>query len=327
MRRPIAHKEAGVALILVLSLISIMSAAAVFSFDSLSRIIQRNVVEQQVAQARHYAMAAEQISIAQMREVINDKTNFGLVMSNQLNRYDYTLDTATITVVARDMSNCFNVHGVVSGSNIEGHVAELDAINAFAALLQQFGIGRDAARGMSSALADWQDADDTALPLGAESQYYADQEIAYRTPNSPVRSLTELRLIRDFSPSLLEALNDLICIGAGEKTARLNVTTFEPQHAPLIAALLENRISQENLASFLEDNPPGRFEGREDFFDSGLLGALDIDGELKRPFNNYPSYVRFIIESRYGDAKLRMQTDVHFEGNGTYAIISRKFGV
>ena len=67
--------------------------------------------------------------------------------------------------------------------------------------------------------------------------------------------------------------------------------------------------------------------GETIFFNSGLLNTLDIDDDRKRPFNNYPSYVRFIIESRYGDAKLRMQTDVHFEGNGTYAIISRKFGV
>ena len=327
MRRSTEHKEAGVALILVLSLISIMSAAAVFSFDSLSRIIQRNVVEQQMAQARHYAMAAEQISITQMRQIIIDKTNFGLVMANQLNRYDYTLEAATVTVMAQDMSNCFNVQALVSGSNIEGHEADRDAIVSFAGLLQQFGIGRDAARGMASALADWQDADDIALPLGAESLYYAEQEIAYRTPNAPVRSVTELRLIRDFTPALLETLGNLICIGAGEKTARLNVTTFQPQHAPLIAALLENKISQENLAAFLEDNPPGRLKGASAFFDSGLLSTLDIDSGLKRPFNNYPSYVRFIIESRYGDAKLRMQTDVHFEGNGTYAIISRKFGV
>ena len=327
MRRPIEHKEAGVALILVLSLISIMSAAAVFSFDSLSRIIQRNVVEQQMAQARHYAMAAEQISITQMRQIIIDKTNFGLVMANQLNRYDYTLETATVTVTAHDMSNCFNVQALVSGSNIEGHQADQEAIITFAGLLQQFGIGSDAARGMASALADWQDADDIALPLGAESLYYAEQEPAYRTPNAPVRSVTELRLIRDFTPALLETVDDLLCIGAGNKAAHLNVTTFQPQHAPLIAALLENKISQENLAAFLEDNPPGRFNGASAFFDSGLMSALDIDSGLKRRFDNYPSYVRFTIESRYGDAKARMQTDVHFEGNGTYAIISRKFGV
>ena len=168
-RRLSSQSDTGAALVLVLGLISVMSTAAVFSFDSLSRLIQNNLIEQQRAQARHYALAAEQISIKQLRLIITEKQNFGFITRSNLNRYDYTLEKATLNVVATDISNCFNVNALVSGSNIKGYVAAPGAMRQFAALLQKFGIGETAAMGLSSALADWQDTDNVALPLGAES--------------------------------------------------------------------------------------------------------------------------------------------------------------
>ncbi len=328
MRRPLQQSpQRGAALILVLGLVSIMSTAAVFSFDSLSRLVQRNIVEQQATQARHYALAAEQISINRMRELISDKRNFGLVMRAGLNRYDYALEAATINVVAEDVSNCFNLGALIKGTNLRGYEADPVGIDQFARLLQVYGIGGDAALAMSSAAADWQDSDTTALPLGAESNHYVDQELGYRTPNAPMRSTSEMRLIRDFTPALLAQLDELLCVNDGTTQLRLNVTTLQAQHAPLITAILGGIPDVEDMTEFLLERQPGYFAKTDKFFETGLFDRNELPPNAKTSFEHYPSRVRFTIETRLGDAKLRLVTDVRFNENGTYAIISRSFGV
>lgn len=328
MRRPPPQSpQRGAALILVLGLVSIMSTAAVFSFDSLSRLVQRNSVEQQATQARHYALAAEQISINRMRELITDKRNFGLVMRAGLNRYDYALEAATVTVMAEDISNCFNLGALIKGTNLQGYEANPVGINQFAQLLQTYGIGSDAALAMSSAAADWQDSDAKPLPLGAESNHYTDQELGYRTPNAPMRSTTEMRLIRDFTPALLAQLDELLCVPDGTAKLRLNVTTLQPQHAPLLSAILGGTPAVEDLAQFLIEREPGYFAKTDKFLETGLFDRTELPSGAKTSFEHYPSRIRFTIETRLGDAKLRLVTDVRFNENGTYAIISRSFGV
>lgn len=318
--------ERGAAMILVLGLVSIMSAAAVFSFDSLSRLVQRNIVEQNAAQARHYALAAEQLGIAELRKTITDDLNFGQITARRLNTYDYNLEAATIRVHAEDISNCFNVNALVSGTALKGHDANADNMNQFAMFLQQYGLGAEAAFAISAAIADWQDSDTAPLPRGAEARFYANSDAAHRTPDAPMRSLGELRLIRDMSPSLLEQLAGVICINQHSRENRINVTTLAPRHAGLVEALLQGRVSRSVLEMQLEKNGLGYFATAGDFFNRTASDGRVIPANLREKFVAYPSLIRLTIDSTYLDAKLRLVTDVHFNSNGTYAIVSRKFG-
>lgn len=319
--------ENGAALILVLSMLSIMSTAAIFSFDSIRLLAQRNTVEQHAAQAKLNAIAAEQLSITQMRQLIIDKTNFGQVISNELNQYEYAFEDGSVSVLAEDLSNCFNLHSVVTGSNINGHEANLEAIGAFASFLEQYEISADAALAMAAALADWQDADDVTLPFGAETGFYIDIEAPYRTPNSPIKSISELRLIRYFTPALLEELGDLICLLPEDSIASLNVNTFQARHAPLLAGVLQDQITRDNLIAIIADRPFGSFSTASDFFRASFPNENDVENSLKAPFKRYPSRVRLIIESEFISSKARLTTEVYFKANGTYDIISRKFGI
>lgn len=326
MRRPY-HHESGAALILVLGLISIMSTAAVFSFDSISRLIKRNMIEQELAQARHYAIAAEHIGIKQMRDVINQNLNFGLIMAQNLNRYDYVIDDARLSVVAEDVSNCFNVHALVEGTNITRHEAAPDGMRRFADFLQVYGIGRETSQSMSAALADWQDSDTIPLPGGAESGFYAERNPAYRTADAPVADISELRLVVDYNEDLLNTLGELICAGNIDNEIRLNVATLQPRHAPLLTGLLGNAVALPAMEAFLAETRLGKFDDVGAFFKSPIFADQPPSAETQKLFKSYPSRIRLLISADYGDAKLRLVTEVRFNSNGTYAIISRKFGV
>ena len=136
-----------------------------------------------------------------------------------------------------------------------------------------------------------------------------------------------MRLIRDFTPELLDALGPLICAGGIKNDNRLNVSTFEAYQAPVISILLDGHISDEAAMKFLADKELGRFASSQNFFKSTLFDYRSVGTKLKKPFMAYPNRVRLSIESRYGDTRLRLQTEVSFDENGTFVIIGRKFGV
>lgn len=56
---------------------------------------------------------------------------------------------------------------------------------------------------IASAIVDWRDEDDEAMPQGAESSYYLSLVPPYKAKNAPFETLEELLYVRDIAPALL----------------------------------------------------------------------------------------------------------------------------
>ena len=93
------------------------------------------------------------------------------------------------------MQGKFNLNNLV---NAEGQ-ANAPYVEQFTRLLQVLNI--DASK--AQAVVDWIDTDVNAtLPDGAEDDYYTGLEVPYRTANRGISSISELQLVRGFSPSV-----------------------------------------------------------------------------------------------------------------------------
>jgi len=81
---------------------------------------------------------------------------------------------------------------------------------------------------LSQAIIDWIDDDNgqakTTIPDGAEDGYYMNLATPYRTANTPLQSVSELRLIKGFEDNkTYEAIAPLVC--AFGVPASINVNT------------------------------------------------------------------------------------------------------
>ncbi|MBH0198452.1 MAG: type II secretion system minor pseudopilin GspK [Nitrospira sp.] len=78
------------------------------------------------------------------------------------------------------------------------------------------------------ALIDWTDQDDNPRPAGAESAYYQSQRPAYRAANERLQSLADLRLIKGFTPDIIDRLSRYVTVYPLDGSAPLNINTADP---------------------------------------------------------------------------------------------------
>ena len=95
---------------------------------------------------------------------------------------------------------------------------------------------------LTDAVIDWIDADSTTLPYGAEDLDYLQLKVPYRAANQPFTSVDELRLVRGFTPEIVEKLRPYITV-LPQPTA-INVNTADPQMLAVLFNLQASVMSQ-----------------------------------------------------------------------------------
>lgn len=145
-----------------------------------------------------------------------------------------SIDSMLLQGCIVDMQGRFNLNNVV---NEEGAVDEAQYA-VLRRLLTEIGIDPVKAE----AILDWVDKDlNATIPEGAEDDYYTGLTPAYRTTNGPFSSVSELRLVKGFSPSVEEEKEDYDLLlphvaalpTVGGQT-QINVNTATPE---LVASL------------------------------------------------------------------------------------------
>ena len=79
------------------------------------------------------------------------------------------------------------------------------------------------------AMADWVDADDLPNGSGAENIYYLSLKPPYRSRNSPLESLDDLRVVRGFSDVLVKRLSKYLTVYPMSSDGWINLNTAEPE--------------------------------------------------------------------------------------------------
>lgn len=194
MKRKISRLRSGVALIIVLGFVALLSLLVAGLMDTLRVRMVEGQVRSQRASLRSDADSAIDVVRARLAVFESDGNGFYL---NTADLEKMALDPlagwtppdgATVTVRLRDESGLFAINTTT--------VASLR--NLFEAV----GVGEDRAVSLADYLADWIDSDDSRRAQGAESD-------AYGVPGLPadrkLRSFDELRLVKGFDQVFFNA--------------------------------------------------------------------------------------------------------------------------
>jgi general secretion pathway protein K len=132
-------------------------------------------------------------------------------------------------------------------------------VDVFERLLAGAGASGALATALAAALVDWIDPDSQASLGGAEDIDYLQFDPPYRAANQPLASVDELRLVRGFTPELVEALRPYVTAIPG-RTA-INVNTAQ---APVVAALVPG-LSLAEAEQLLADRERTPFQSTGEF--------------------------------------------------------------
>ncbi|MCS6896786.1 MAG: type II secretion system minor pseudopilin GspK [Nitrospira sp.] len=135
---------------------------------------------------------------------------------------NYAIGDGLLSAQIQDERSKLNLNDLVAsaGDPIQSK-ARLDRLRRLFELLQ---INPD----LVDALIDWIDADDTPRPAGAESPYYQSLRPPYRAANGPLQALSDLRLVKGFTPEIIDRLSRYVTVYPLNGGAPVNINTAEP---------------------------------------------------------------------------------------------------
>lgn len=349
-------RQRGVALLVILLIVAIVSILATEMMGRLQLNIARTINIKDNNQAYWYAAGAEQFaekSLNELKTLSPDNMNLGQPWAQV---FEYPIDGGGIQAELIDLQSCFNLNtlGPVArassnNTNEDNEKQNTEAQNdntnkqvatststltpqnpaqAFFNLLRLSNQNVDSytAETLRDSLIDWLDADGDITGYGAEDADYESLRIPYVAANALMGNKSEIRLINGIEPGILRDLLPHICVipDLSFNAMEININTLKEENAEILAALLNLDIGA--AKRIIASRPLDGFADTTDFFTEPEIAALNLNSTQKDWFVIKTNYFMLRTKTRYNNASFAMTSIFKLDGDDGVSVISREFG-
>ena len=324
-------KERGVALLTMLLITAAISAVVTVLLDDIRFGIKRASNVQGVTQAQWFALGAEDFA----REVIfsswqQDPTMSTLTAPWIRDGITLPIDGGVIEGGIEDGGNCFNLNSVVQQSasqdSSEAVLPRPAGIDQFKALMLEVGVDQARHDALTSALVDWIDTNSIARARGAEDFAYIENEPPYRTANTLLSEVAELRSIQGFDLGVYNMIAPFVCALPTSDLSPLNVNTLVESDLPLLIMLSDGDLTRAAARRVLELRPARGFTTVEQFWSLSPLQGIDFPQDVQDQITVRTRYFAITVRVYYYDSYVAMTSLLEQRSGGPIRLISRRFG-
>ncbi|GGW90763.1 type II secretion system minor pseudopilin GspK [Alteromonas halophila] len=325
MNRP--GRQKGVALMIVLMIVALVSVLATEMGSRLQLQVQRTMNITDSNQAYWYAMGAEAFarkSITTLMEETKEKITLNQPWSQE---FTYPLDGGGLKARLEDMQSCFNLNALLEGADPNNPRQQTLAMEAFQNMLlatEIDALDNYTAETVRDSLADWLDEDDIMRPYGAEDSTYEGLENPYLAANGLLSAQSELRLINGVSADWLNAILPLVCVIPDNQSLRINVNTLTEERVPLLVGL--TGISQPQAENLISSRPQEGWDDPQDFLSQPAVQALNLPQDKLQWFTVTTEYFMLHTKTRYNKANFTMSSIFHVDGDNNVSVMRREYG-
>ncbi len=320
----IAYSQKGVALITALLIVALATIISVNIATRLQLDVRRTSNMLSSEQAVQYVSAAENLlSIALYEDRKDNDTDYYGDKDEHSDKeswadlYEFPFENALIRSQATDLQACFNLNSLITKGTVDTIAQDrFKRLVANASSKARLNLNSD----LSQAIIDWIDTDNgqaqTTVPDGAEDGYYMNLATPYRTANTPLQSVSELRLIKGFENNkIYEAIAPFVC--AFGVPASINVNTASEE---VLNSLAEN-VDGAGIIERRTDDP---FADINEF-----LGYKDLKKTIKDTQGLSVSTEYFLLktEIQLGQSRTLMYSILYRDDEGNTRVIARSQGV
>lgn len=275
--------ERGAALLTVLLLVAVISVLAAGALEKLrlsTRLAENGAA---MEQARAFAYAAETVATIRVNAILGqDAARTTLQGGWAGHPFAISVPGGQATLTVTDGDNCFNLNGLVGKAEQPGvYSAQQDQVIEFARLMKLVGIPGQSADGIAAATADWIDSDSNPLPNGAEDTAYLGKATHYRTANTLITDISELRAVAGVTADIYAKLAPWVCALPVAEPSMINVNTLEPEQAPLLAMLFPDTMDVSKARALLLARPVAGYGSTDQFWQQPVLANLNTDMDVK----------------------------------------------
>ena len=264
------RKQKGVALLVVLILLVMMSALAAKISQQFCRNLQKTHYQVSQQQLRWAILAQEdvvkerlQIDASGESKALAPEGDWHQPMETQGEDY-------TVVSQVEDAQDCFNVNNLLA----EDKVTQAQNASAVPAkplkalvieqILTKSGIGQSTAEEIYLQLLDYLDGDLTTSKEGVESDAWAGVLPARQPANQMMRAIVELKLLPAFPATAYAKVSQLLC-ALPDSASKVDVNTLRPEQAVILAALFPGKLTEDDAVRLLASRPETGWENMEAF--------------------------------------------------------------
>ncbi|MGR5944689.1 type II secretion system minor pseudopilin GspK [Enterobacter sp. C4G1] len=264
------NKQRGVALLVVLILLVMMSALAAKISQQFCRNLQKTHYQVSQQQLR-WAMLAQEKVVKDTLQTDDSGESKALAPEGDWHQPLETQgDNYTVVSQVDDAQDCFNVNNLLAADtsaqaqNAPAVVEKPRKEQIVEQILTDGGIGQTTAEEVYLQLADYLDGDSTTVKEGAESDAWAGVVPARQPANQMMRNIAEIKLLPAFPASAYSKVSTLLC-ALPDMAAKVDVNTLKPEKAAVLAALFPGKLTEDDAARLLDARPEGGWESVEAF--------------------------------------------------------------
>ena len=303
-------RQQGVAIITALLIVTIAATVSMTISTRLQLDVRRtgNVIAQD--QADFYLFAAEEWSQRILRQDKKDSTVDGLTEVWATELPPLPVPGGSIQGTLTDLHSCININSLM-----EGNAVNASTQTRLNQLFNNLGITGN----FTQAISDWIDTDlETSNPNGAEDGYYLNLEQPYRTANTPLQSLSEIRLIKGFEDSeIYNTVKGHLCAfiaNSNDVTINVNTASIE------VLKSLSSGMTEQLATDIIERRDEELFDNIKEFTSFAKLGTIIKDTTKLSTSSDY-----FLLRTQaiIGQANKVMYSIIYRDNDGKTEIISR----
>lgn len=264
------RKQKGVALLVVLILLVMMSALAAKISQQFCRNLQKTHYQVSQQQLR-WAMQAQENVVKERLQIDASGESKALAPEGD---WHQPLETQgedyTVVSQVEDAQDCFNVNNLLAEEKVaqgqNGSAVPEKPRNALVIeqLLTKSGIGQSAAEEIYLQLLDYLDGDTTTAKEGAESDAWANVVPARQPANQMMRTIAEIKLLPAFPATAYAKVSQFLC-ALPDTASKVDVNTLRPEQAVILAALFPGKLTEDDAVRLLASRPETGWENMEAF--------------------------------------------------------------
>lgn len=327
------HNQQGVALIIVLLIVAIVSVLATEMGGRLQLQIKRASNIKENNQAYWYAMGAEQYARKSIKQLMDEDGEVIHLEQPWNQEFIYPIQGGGIQAQLIDMQSCFNLNALkVTQPSVNNNIPNannsltlLEKKTAFERLLRSIepeisSYNIDIVR---DSLVDWLDDDNNPTQLGAEDSEYESRQFPYVAANNFMVHKSELRMVNGVEVPWLRELLTLVCVLPNNNLFKINVNTVSEKNAAVISAATGLDLSGARLV--LATRGEEGFQTTQDFLSEPSIQALTLSAEQKTWFDVKTSHFILHTKTKYNNSTFVMQSLFKVDASNNVTVIRREF--
>ena len=264
------RKQKGVALLVVLILLVMMSALAARISQQFCRNLQKTHYQVSQQQLRWAMQAQEKVVKDRLQSDASGESKALTLQGDWHQPLETRGDDYTVVSQVEDAQDCFNVNNLLAaddiaqGQNAPAVPEKPRKEQIVEQLLTGSGLSQPTAHEVYSQLVDYLDGDTTTASEGAESDAWAGVMPPRQPANQMMRTIAEITLLPAFPATAYRKVSTLLC-ALPDTASKVDVNTLKPEQAALLAAMFPGKITQDDAVRLIESRPETGWENMETF--------------------------------------------------------------